>query len=48
MGIKNIDVELAKFGLKIVVNVFCNVGDCLFDVIAYLLKYNETSNSIFF
>lgn len=46
MGIKNIDVELAKFALKGVVNFSYNVGDCLFNVIAYLLKYNETSKSI--
>jgi hypothetical protein len=48
MGIENIDVELAKFGLKRIVKFFYNVGDCLFNAIAYLLKYNETSKSIFF
>jgi hypothetical protein len=46
VGIENIDVELAKFGLKRVINFFFNVGDCLFNAIAYLLKYNETSKSI--
>jgi hypothetical protein len=37
---------LAKFGLKRVVKIFYNVGHHLFDAIAYLLKCNETSNSI--
>jgi len=46
MGIENIDVELAKFELKRIVNFFYNVGDYLFNAIAYLLKYNETSKSI--
>jgi hypothetical protein len=46
MGIENIDVKLAKFGLKRIVNFFYNASDYLFDVIAYLLKYNETSKSI--
>jgi len=33
MGIENINVELAKFGLKIVINFFYNLGDCLFKTI---------------
>jgi hypothetical protein len=46
MGIENIDVKLAKFGLKRNVKKIYNVGDCLFNAIPYLLKYNETSKSI--
>ncbi len=43
---ENIHVELVKFGLKIIVNFFYNLGDCLFNAIAYSLKYIETSKSI--
>jgi hypothetical protein len=35
-----IDVELEKVGLKRIINFQYNVGDCLFDAIAYLLKYS--------
>jgi hypothetical protein len=46
MGKENIHIKLAKFGLKIIVNCFYNLGDCLFNAIAYSLKYIETSKSI--
>jgi len=48
MGIENIDVELAKIGLKRVVKLFYNVGHYSFNAIAYLLKCIETSNSILY
>ncbi len=41
-----IDLELAKLGLKQITNFQYSVGDCLFDAIVYLLKYLITSNSI--
>jgi hypothetical protein len=41
-----IDLELAKLGLKQITNFQYSVGDCLCDAIVYLLKYLITSNSI--
>jgi hypothetical protein len=41
-----IDQEWAKLGFKQITNFQYSVGDCLFDVIAYLLKYSITLNSI--
>jgi hypothetical protein len=40
------DQELVKLGFKQIINFQYNVGDCLFDVITYLLKYSITLNSI--
>jgi hypothetical protein len=39
----NIDIELAKGGLKWIINFNYNVGNCLVDAIAFLFKYLETS-----
>ncbi len=41
-----IDQELAKLGLKQITIFQYNVEICLFDAVAYLLKYSITSNSI--
>jgi hypothetical protein len=39
----DINIELGKVGLKQTINLQCNVGDCLFEAITYLLKYFITS-----
>jgi hypothetical protein len=39
----DINIELGKVGLKQTINFQYNVGDCLFEAIAYLLKYFITS-----
>ncbi len=42
----NIDFELAKVGIKQVTKFYYNVGYCLFDAIAYLLRYSNSSINI--
>lgn len=42
----NIDFELAKVGLKQATNFYYNVGYCLFEAIAYLLRYSNSSINI--
>lgn len=42
----DIDIELNKVGLQIIMNFHYNVGDCLFDVISYLLKCLLISSTI--
>jgi hypothetical protein len=42
----DIDIKLNKVGLQIIINFHYNVGDCLFDVISYLLNYSLTSSTI--
>lgn len=32
-------IKLVKLGLQWLININHNVGDCLFEVISYLLKY---------
>jgi hypothetical protein len=42
----DIDIKLNKVGLQIIMNFHYYVGDCLFDVISYLLNYSLTSSTI--
>ncbi len=42
----NIDIELAKVGFKWIINFNYNVGDFLFDAVAYLLKFKKNSKKI--
>jgi hypothetical protein len=39
----DINIELEKVGLKRIINFQYNVSDCLFNAIAYLLKYSISS-----
>jgi hypothetical protein len=43
---QNLDVELAKVGLKLVENFYYNVDDCLLVAIACLFKYLQSSINI--
>jgi hypothetical protein len=36
------DYKLAKFGLQHMMDFGFNVGDCLFDVIMYLLQFSKS------
>jgi hypothetical protein len=42
----DIDIKLNKVGLQIIMNFHYNVGDCLFDVISYLLNNSLTSSIV--
>ncbi len=42
----DVDIELGNFGLKWIINFQYNVGECLFDLIAYLSKYSINSRML--
>jgi hypothetical protein len=42
----DVDFELEKVSLKLIINFQYNANDCLFDAIEYLLKYSINSTMI--
>jgi len=42
----DVNIELGNFGFKWIIHFQYNVGDCLFDLIAYLSKYSISSRML--